>query len=190
MGRCRVGVRSEIVGVGIAFGEFAGDRCRPNEGVCSEQPPAHAIMANHRKLADFLVGLNGGDGGGAVLQVLVALLRRKLRWGHAAEEHGEVAPRLGLVQHAEDLFFRESLFSLPFLCERTLHRFRTNHGEQVTSSLTGCAAPARVGVEYCDHARPIYFDSAAQVGKTSGELPGQILRRNETWRAWCGGRKH
>lgn len=52
-------------------------------------------------------------------------------------------------------------------------------------SLTGCAAPARVGVEYCDHARPVYFDSAAQVDQTPGPVRRQVLEGNETWRALC-----
>lgn len=56
----------------------------------------------------------------------------------------------------------------------------------IGSSLAGCAAPARVGVEYCDHARPIYFDSAAQVDETPANVQRQVLERNETWAALCG----
>lgn len=52
-------------------------------------------------------------------------------------------------------------------------------------SLTGCAAPARVGVEYCDHARPIYFDSAAQVERTPAPVRRQVLEWNETWAKLC-----
>lgn len=55
----------------------------------------------------------------------------------------------------------------------------------IASSLTGCAAPARVGVEYCDHARPIYFDSAAQVDQTPSQVRRQVLEWNETWRRLC-----
>lgn len=55
-------------------------------------------------------------------------------------------------------------------------------------SLTGCAAPARVGVEFCDYARPVYFDSERQVDETPDGVRGQILQRNETWRVLCGGR--
>ena len=55
------------------------------------------------------------------------------------------------------------------------------------SSLAGCAAPARVGVEYCDHARPIYFDSAAEVERTPADVRRQVLERNETWRELCRG---
>lgn len=55
----------------------------------------------------------------------------------------------------------------------------------IASSLAGCAAPARVGVEYCDHARPIYFDSAAQVDRTPPPVRRQVLERNETWAKLC-----
>lgn len=54
-------------------------------------------------------------------------------------------------------------------------------------SLTGCAAPARVGIEYCDHARPIYFDSAVQVDQTPEGVRRQVLEGNATWRGLCGG---
>jgi hypothetical protein len=33
----------------------------------------------------------------------------------------------------------------------------------IASSLTRCAAPARVCVEFCDYARPVSFDSERQV---------------------------
>lgn len=56
-------------------------------------------------------------------------------------------------------------------------------------SLGGCAAPARVGVEYCDHARPIYFDSAAQVDQTPASVRRQVLRGNESWRRLCDSRR-
>lgn len=55
----------------------------------------------------------------------------------------------------------------------------------IASSLTGCAAPARVGVEYCDHARPIYFDSAAEVDRTPADVRRQVLEVNEVWRRLC-----
>lgn len=55
----------------------------------------------------------------------------------------------------------------------------------IASSLTGCAAPARVGVEYCDHARPIYFDSPAEVDRTPADVRRQVLERNETWDRLC-----
>lgn len=55
----------------------------------------------------------------------------------------------------------------------------------IASSLTGCAAPVRVGVEYCDHARPIYFDSAALVDQTPAAVRRQVLEGNETWRRLC-----
>ena len=34
------------------------------------------------------------------------------------------------------------------------------------SSLAGCAAVPKTGVEYCDHARPVYFGTAAEVDAT------------------------
>ena len=49
-----------------------------------------------------------------------------------------------------------------------------------------CALPAAsVGVEYCGHARPIYFDSAQQVDATPAGVRRQVLEGNETWRALC-----
>lgn len=55
----------------------------------------------------------------------------------------------------------------------------------IGSSLTGCAAPARVGVEYCDHARPVYFDSAAQVDQTPAPVRRQVLESNQVWKRLC-----
>lgn len=55
----------------------------------------------------------------------------------------------------------------------------------IASSLTGCAVPARVGVEYCDHARPVYFDSAAQVDATPSSVRRQVLEGNEAWSRLC-----
>ncbi|MNK71798.1 hypothetical protein D3C87_912600 [compost metagenome] len=49
----------------------------------------------------------------------------------------------------------------------------------------GCVAPARVGIEYCDHARPIYFDSAGQVDATPASVRRQVLEGNEVWRHLC-----
>jgi len=50
---------------------------------------------------------------------------------------------------------------------------------------SGCAAPERVGIEYCDHARPIYFDSGAQVQATPAPIRRQVLKGNKVWRALC-----
>jgi len=47
-------------------------------------------------------------------------------------------------------------------------------------------APARVGVEYCEHARPIYFDEAAQVDATPASIRRQIRDGNAVWRKLCG----
>ncbi|MHC3908362.1 hypothetical protein ACMZ4X_01582 [Achromobacter marplatensis] len=55
-------------------------------------------------------------------------------------------------------------------------------------SVSGCAAPARVGVEYCEHARPVYFGNAAQVDATPAEIRRQIRDANATWQALCGKR--
>ncbi len=55
----------------------------------------------------------------------------------------------------------------------------------IGSSLAGCAAPARVGAEYCDHARPIYFDSASQVDQTPAPVRREILDLNMTWARLC-----
>lgn len=52
-------------------------------------------------------------------------------------------------------------------------------------SVIGCAAPARVGVEYCDHAKPTYFDSREQVQATPPEIRQKILSDNKVWRALC-----
>ncbi len=56
----------------------------------------------------------------------------------------------------------------------------------MSSSVTGCVAPARVGVEYCDHARPVYFDDAAQVDATPAPIRRQIRDANAVWRRLCG----
>lgn len=55
----------------------------------------------------------------------------------------------------------------------------------IASSLVGCAAPARVGVEYCDHARPIYFESAAQIDATPAVIRRKVLEGNEIWFKLC-----
>jgi len=47
-------------------------------------------------------------------------------------------------------------------------------------------APARVGVEYCEHARPIYFDDAQQVDDTPAPVRRQIREGNAVWRRLCG----
>lgn len=52
-------------------------------------------------------------------------------------------------------------------------------------SVTGCAAPERVGVEYCDHATPFYFASREQIEATPPETRRKILDDNKIWRALC-----
>ncbi|KAK69075.1 hypothetical protein [Bordetella bronchiseptica] len=56
----------------------------------------------------------------------------------------------------------------------------------IASSLIGCAGPAaRVGVEFCDHARPIWFDTVEQVDATPAAVRRQILDGNETIKRLC-----
>ena len=52
------------------------------------------------------------------------------------------------------------------------------------SSLAGCAA-VPTGVEYCDHARPVYFGTAAEVDATPPGVRRQILEHNETVARLC-----
>jgi len=52
---------------------------------------------------------------------------------------------------------------------------------------TGCAVPERVGIEYCEHARPIYFDSGEQVRATPAPIRRQVLEGNKVWRSLCDG---
>lgn len=52
-------------------------------------------------------------------------------------------------------------------------------------SVIGCAAPARVGVEYCDHAQPIYFESQEQVRATPPPIRRQALEENKKWARLC-----
>jgi hypothetical protein len=41
----------------------------------------------------------------------------------------------------------------------------------------------RAGIEYCGHARPIWFDSTADVDATPAPVRRQVLEHNETvWR--------
>lgn len=69
---------------------------------------------------------------------------------------------------------------------RTMWHAKTMMLLLIASNLAGCAAPAaRVGVEYCDHARPIYFDSAAQVDQTPALIRRQALEINEMWERLC-----
>ena len=54
-------------------------------------------------------------------------------------------------------------------------------------SVTGCAVPARVGVDYCEHARPVYFDDVSQVDATPAPVRRQIRDGNALWHKLCGG---
>lgn len=56
----------------------------------------------------------------------------------------------------------------------------------IASSLSGCAPPPlRTGIEYCDHARPVYFNSAAEVDATPAAIRRQILVHNEMVARLC-----
>lgn len=55
----------------------------------------------------------------------------------------------------------------------------------IALSLNGCVTQERVGVEYCDHAKPVYFDSSEQVDQTPAPVRRQVLEGNETWAALC-----
>lgn len=52
--------------------------------------------------------------------------------------------------------------------------------------LSGCAASQpRVGVEFCDHARPIMWDSDAELDATPMPVTRQIVVGNEKYEALC-----
>ena len=52
--------------------------------------------------------------------------------------------------------------------------------------LSGCAAnQLRVGVEFCDHARPIMWDSDAELDATPMPITRQIVMGNEKFEALC-----
>nr|DAE45749.1 MAG TPA: ABC transporter, substrate-binding protein transporter [Caudoviricetes sp.] len=56
----------------------------------------------------------------------------------------------------------------------------------IGSSLTGCGSlPPRTGIEYCDHARPVYFNSAAEVDATPAAIRRQVLEHNEMVSRLC-----
>lgn len=48
-----------------------------------------------------------------------------------------------------------------------------------------CTVPARACVGYCDHAQPVYFDSAAHVDQTPASIRRQVLEWNEMWAKLC-----
>lgn len=52
--------------------------------------------------------------------------------------------------------------------------------------LSGCASkPVRVGVEFCDHAKAIYWDSDAELDATPMPITRQIVVSNEKIEALC-----
>ena len=54
-------------------------------------------------------------------------------------------------------------------------------------SLAGCASNVivPVGIEYCLHAQPIWFDSAEEVEGTPTNIQRQILEHNVTYERLC-----
>ena len=54
----------------------------------------------------------------------------------------------------------------------------------ISLNLIGCAVTAPAA-DYCDVAKPIYFDSATQVDATPATVRRQILENNETVRRLC-----
>jgi len=57
------------------------------------------------------------------------------------------------------------------------------------SLMSGCATnPPRVGVEYCEHARGIRFDTAAEVKATPAGVKRQVAEHNKTVVRLCGRR--
>lgn len=56
----------------------------------------------------------------------------------------------------------------------------------IASSLGGCAPLApRTGIEYCEHAGPVYFNSAAEVDATPANIRRQVLEHNEMVARLC-----
>src|SRR3546814_16909834 len=58
---------------------------------------------------------------------------------------------------------------------------------RISLSLAGCANNLPlVGVEYCDHAKPIWFDTPADVDATPPSIQRQILEHDMTYERLCG----
>lgn len=52
---------------------------------------------------------------------------------------------------------------------------------------SGCVSnpPARVGIDYCEHAEPIFWDSEQELEATPMPVVRQIVRHNERIEALC-----
>lgn len=55
------------------------------------------------------------------------------------------------------------------------------------TTMQGCIniKPVRVGVEYCEHAEPILFDSDEQVDLTPAPIVRRIVTHNEVHESLC-----
>lgn len=51
--------------------------------------------------------------------------------------------------------------------------------------MSGCGVN-RVGVEYCSHAKPIWFNDQIEKAMTPAPIKRQALENNETVRRLCG----
>lgn len=52
---------------------------------------------------------------------------------------------------------------------------------------SGCVSnPKRVGVEFCEHSRPVYWNDEAELLATPLPVTRQIVRHNETVERLCG----
>jgi hypothetical protein len=73
------------------------------------------------------------------------------------------------------------------VCDRLIEIFLAFMLVVTVSQLGGCSTTTtvRVGVEYCEHAAPIWFDSAHQVDLTPSEILRRIVEHNETYSALC-----
>ncbi|WP_185950009.1 hypothetical protein [Bordetella trematum] len=84
-----------------------------------------------------------------------------------------INPALALLPPGMDTpAARVMLLSIGLHESRFLHRRQLGNG------------PAR-GLWYCEHARPVWFDSAEQVDLTPGPVRRQIFEGNETWARIC-----
>jgi len=51
----------------------------------------------------------------------------------------------------------------------------------------GCASrPARVVAEYCEHAKPYWFDTSEQLKATPAPVRRFLRDNNNTWERLCG----
>lgn len=55
----------------------------------------------------------------------------------------------------------------------------------IVALMTGCGVN-RVGVEYCAHAKPIWFNDQTEKAMTPAPVKRQVLENNETVQRLCG----